>query len=225
MTAQFDAIAQPRHLPCGRGAGMVCVSQTFGKGARHARLEDYRRGVGGAGFGRGGARRGIRRGGLEPLRYNHPGLVVDLGVGLWAQPLPMDFDATAISTWRVVRRRASNGTYFFENPGATRCRSSSGCADRPRMGNVQVSHVGGQIRVLTRASSTRISRSGASPFATSCPWGRHPCKQGAREPLAHCRYDGDGRLDLIVGVEDWTEYGWDNAFDAEGDGRAGRCTA
>ena len=28
--------------------------------------------------------------GLERLKYNHPGLVVDLGVGLWAWPLPAD---------------------------------------------------------------------------------------------------------------------------------------
>ena len=27
---------------------------------------------------------------LERLKYNHPGLVVDLGAGLWAWPLPMD---------------------------------------------------------------------------------------------------------------------------------------
>ena len=31
-------------------------------------------------------------GNLERLKYNYPGLVVDLGVGLWASPLPMDFD-------------------------------------------------------------------------------------------------------------------------------------
>src|SRR6516165_4480283 len=30
--------------------------------------------------------------GLERLKFNNPGLVVDLGVGLWAWPLPMDFD-------------------------------------------------------------------------------------------------------------------------------------
>ena len=29
---------------------------------------------------------------LQPLRYNNPGLEVDLGVGLWAWPLPMDYD-------------------------------------------------------------------------------------------------------------------------------------
>ncbi|HID23656.1 MAG TPA: VCBS repeat-containing protein, partial [Planctomycetaceae bacterium] len=29
-------------------------------------------------------------------------------------------------------------------------------------------------------------------------------------------YDGDGRLDVVVGVGDWTDYGWDNAFDSQG---------
>jgi len=30
--------------------------------------------------------------GLERLKYNNPGLVVDLGVGLQPWPLPMDYD-------------------------------------------------------------------------------------------------------------------------------------
>nr|WP_075087681.1 hypothetical protein [Verrucomicrobium spinosum] len=29
-------------------------------------------------------------------------------------------------------------------------------------------------------------------------------------------YDGDGLQDVIVGVGDWTEYGWDNAYDENG---------
>ncbi|MEI9896607.1 MAG: FG-GAP repeat protein [Chthoniobacter sp.] len=29
-------------------------------------------------------------------------------------------------------------------------------------------------------------------------------------------YDGDGKTDLIVGADDWTDYGWDNAYDASG---------
>lgn len=29
---------------------------------------------------------------LRRLPYNNPGLVVDLGVGLWGSPMPMDFD-------------------------------------------------------------------------------------------------------------------------------------
>ena len=29
---------------------------------------------------------------LQRMKYNNPGLEVDLGVGLWAWPLPMDYD-------------------------------------------------------------------------------------------------------------------------------------
>ena len=29
---------------------------------------------------------------LQPLKYNNPGLTVDLGVGLWAFPAPLDYD-------------------------------------------------------------------------------------------------------------------------------------
>ncbi len=29
-------------------------------------------------------------------------------------------------------------------------------------------------------------------------------------------FDGDGNRDLIVGVGDWTDYGWDNGYDATG---------
>jgi len=32
----------------------------------------------------------------------------------------------------------------------------------------------------------------------------------------YCDYDEDGVLDLIVGVGDWGDYGWDNAFDNRG---------
>ena len=35
---------------------------------------------------------------LERLKYNHPGLTVDLAVGLWAEPLPMDFDGDVTAT-------------------------------------------------------------------------------------------------------------------------------
>jgi hypothetical protein len=29
-------------------------------------------------------------------------------------------------------------------------------------------------------------------------------------------YDNDGDADIVVGVDDWSDYGWDNAFDEEG---------
>src|SRR5688572_30979847 len=53
---------------------------------------------------------------LVPLKYNHPGLVVDLGVGLWAWPLPMDYDGDGDYDLLVsCPDKPYNGTYFFEN--------------------------------------------------------------------------------------------------------------
>ena len=53
---------------------------------------------------------------LQRLKYNNA-LVADLGVGLWANPLPMDYDNDG--DWGLVVSCADvtyNGAYFFENP-------------------------------------------------------------------------------------------------------------
>ena len=53
--------------------------------------------------------------GLQRVKYNHPGLVVDLGVGLWAWPIPTDFDDDGDNDLLVVcPDKPYNGTYFFE---------------------------------------------------------------------------------------------------------------
>ena len=44
----------------------------------------------------------------------------------------------------------------------------------------------------------------------------HPNKVRANQ-WKYCDYDGDSNLDLIVGVGDWTDYGWDNAFNEKGE--------
>jgi hypothetical protein len=37
----------------------------------------------------------------------------------------------------------------------------------------------------------------------------------------YCDFDGDGALDLIVAIEDWSEYGWDDAWDRSGQWKNG----
>jgi len=164
---------------------------------------------------------GAAFGGLERVKYNHPGLVVDLGVGLWAWPLPMDYDGDGDLDLVVSCHDVPyNGTYFFENPG--------GGAKMPvfkppvridrGLGNVRVCTVDGQPRVLTPATEYRDFRKQGFGQPVKLPAPAVVHKGGLRaNQWTYADYDGDGRLDLIVGVGDWADYGWDNAFNKKGE--------
>ena len=76
------------------------------------------------------------------------------------------------------------------------------------------------------ASSIPTSRRRASPRRCSCrspanfhkPQGKQPKGPKVRHnQWRYADYDGDGALDLIVGVEDWSYYGWDDAWNATGE--------
>src|SRR5690554_4038532 len=53
---------------------------------------------------------------FEIVKYNHPGMVSDLGVGLWAWPIPMDYDDDGDMDLLVsCPDKPFNGLYLFEN--------------------------------------------------------------------------------------------------------------
>ena len=53
---------------------------------------------------------------LIRLSYQNPGMLVDLSVGLWASPLPMDYDQDGDTDLVISCTDVPfNGTYFFEN--------------------------------------------------------------------------------------------------------------
>jgi len=159
---------------------------------------------------------------LQPLPYNNPGLVVDLGVGLWAWPLPMDYDGDGDLDLVVsCPDKPSNGTYFFENPDG-----SAFPVFKPgrRIGdgyhNIRVSHIEGVPRVLT--PGTEFTRFTQHAFGETRSLGI------PGNVLAHNRklranqwqlvdYDGNGKLDIVVGIGDWKDYGWDDAWNSRGE--------
>jgi hypothetical protein len=161
--------------------------------------------------------------GLERLKYNHPGLVVDLGVGLWAWPLPMDFDGDGDLDLVVnCPDKPYNGVYFFENASGDTAKNRMPVFKPARriskgMQNVQVSHVEGRPRVLSAGQEhpdflqTGLDKGQKLPLPSNI----HPNKVRANM-WSYADYDGDDRLDLIVGVGDWTDYGWDNAYTQAG---------
>lgn len=160
---------------------------------------------------------------LERLKHNQPGLIVDLGVGLWAWPLPMDFDGDGDLDLVVnCPDKPSNGVYFFENASGDTARHKMPVFRPGRRiskgeQNVQVSFVNETPRVLSPGIEypsflqTGLEQGQKLPL----PPNIHPNKVRANM-WRYVDYDGDGQVDIIVGLDDWTDYGWDNAYSPDG---------
>ena len=188
---------------------------------------------------------------LEPIRYNNPGLVVDLGVGLWAWPLPMDYDRDGDLDLVVsCPDKPYNGTYFFENPGTepspvneptgnnapsvagglprrSRCHSlsssppSTSPTARP---TCKVSYIDGEPVVMTPAKIYANFRTDqySQPIKLPLPEKLDPqYKRYRANQWKLLDWEGDGDLDVIAGIEIWDDYGWDDAWDAEGNWKNG----
>lgn len=157
---------------------------------------------------------------FEPLRHNQPGLVVDLGVGLWGTPLPCDYDGDGDMDLLVASPDVpSNGIYFFENtegnvtyptfkPGVWVCSA-------PR--NLTISYLGERWRVIAEGKIYDGLREGRCEPDGMIAYTPDFYLEGRDRQWKQCDYDGDGVYDLIIGASDWREYGWDNAFNEKGE--------
>ncbi|MHC4994925.1 MAG: FG-GAP repeat domain-containing protein, partial [Planctomycetota bacterium] len=158
---------------------------------------------------------------FQPIPYNNPGLTVDLGVGLWAWPMPMDYDQDGDNDLvGVCPDTPYNGAYFFENtegdvamPVFKPAVRLSGAQKNP-----QVSFVDGKPRVLTPGYEYTDLKSGldkrvklAADTKVHDTGGRIRANQ-----WKYADYDNDGATDIIVGIGDWTDYGWDDAYNDRG---------
>lgn len=181
---------------------------------------------------------------LERLRYNNENLVVDLGVGLWANPIPMDYDSDG--DWDLVVSCADTpykGTYFFENTSGTSIWPvfKKGIRIGTGFQNTQVSFVKGDPHVLSpgyeyldfiknqyenpldldldgHIKSDIASMINIKNEGTKAHLGNIRANQ-----WKYCDYDGDQIIDLIIGIGDWNDYGmewdksgWENGYDHSG---------
>lgn len=162
---------------------------------------------------------------FQSIRYNNPGLTVDLGIGLWSWPFPCDRNGDGLSDLIVVVGGSpSKGTYYFENTGKRDQTGSEVFKPGVRLSegsnDVTPSYTASGMRVLSPGFEypdflqTGLEKKVAlsiDPKSLDYTTGRLRGKQ-----WSYVDYDGDGMLDLIVGMGDWTDYGWDNAYDANG---------
>jgi len=175
---------------------------------------------------------------MPRLAHHLPGLLADLGVGLWAWPLPIDYNRDGRMDLVVVcTDKPFNGTWYFENSGEVDPQLQLPIFRPARLlgksaPSAGISYVTGQPVVTATASVKQgdiyAYRGNVYPDFLNSHFDR-PQKLGAPERIltepGNIRqnqwklvdYDGDGALDLTVGIDFWGDYGWDAAFNRFGD--------
>lgn len=168
---------------------------------------------------------------LDRLPYNNPGLTVDLGVGLWACPVPCDADGDGDYDLIVsCPDKPFNGIYVFENATGDTAKNKfpvfkTGRQISKTTHYVMPSYVNGGMRVLTPGfeyknfTKTGIDEKVKLPVDAKFHKAQGTQPKGPKvrhNQWRYADYDGDGALDLVVAIEDWSDYGWDDAWNAMG---------
>ncbi|MBI5767263.1 MAG: VCBS repeat-containing protein [Verrucomicrobia bacterium] len=186
---------------------------------------------------------------MPRLAYRNPGLLVDLGVGLWAWPLPMDYNGDGLMDLVVVcTDKPYNGTWFFENSGQTDPQTKLPVF-KPAVligksaPSVGISYVTGKPVVTATASARPAGsevynyRGNLYPDFLKTQFDK-PRKLGVPEKIltqpGNIRqnqwqlvdFDGDGVLDVSVGIDFWGDFGplngGDGAFNDQGEWTRGK---
>lgn len=158
---------------------------------------------------------------FELVKYNNPDAVVDLGAGLWAWPLPMDYDDDGDMDLLISTPDTPyNGIHFFENKSG----GAFPVFEPPvrlsaAIKNIQLSYIDNQPRLLVPGAEL----TGFNTHFAAQPDPLFPVdsinkdiEKGRFNQWKLVDFEGDGDTDILVGVDDWGAYGWDNAFDTNG---------
>ena len=157
------------------------------------------------------------------LKYNNPGLVADLGVGLWGWPIPLDYDNDGDMDLLVSSQgKPYNGVYLFENTsGGTHPVFAKPVRLAKSVKDIQVSYIDGKPRVtVPGAELVNFTKSFGKEKKKLFPADSILKDIKGRNRFNQWKlvdYDNDGDVDIVVGVDDWNDYGWDNAYNAKGE--------
>lgn len=159
------------------------------------------------------------------LKYHNPSLLADLGVGLWAWPLPMDWNNDGLMDLIVAcTDRPSNGIHVFLNTGKVDPITSlpifsAGKNIGPAGPSPEISYVKGEAFVTTSGNFYPDFRNSgfSQPVPLGDPKNIHDEEGNIRaNQWKFVDFDGNGTLDLVVGIDFWGDYGWDDAWDDQG---------
>lgn len=156
-----------------------------------------------------------------PIEYNQP-IQSDLGVGLWAIPMPVDYDGDGLKDLIVsAPDKPYRGLYYFRNIGTAASPLFEKAVKLSETGknNVRFSDVdGGVVMAPGVLYRDYLKELYSSPEKIEYEGERiDDGMKKVRSNMWSCvDWDNDGDCDIVVGIDTWDDYGWDNAFDKKG---------
>lgn len=186
---------------------------------------------------------------LPRLAHNNPGTLVDLGVGLWAWPLPIDYNQDGLMDLVVVcTDKPYNGTWYFENSGQVDAQLKLPIF-KPAVligksaPSVGISYVDGKPLITATASAFNrdttlyafrgnvypnfLQSQFEKPTKLPIPEKIHNEPGSIRQnQWKFVDFDGDGALDLTLGIDFWGDFGplpgGEGAFNDKGEWTRGK---
>jgi hypothetical protein len=160
----------------------------------------------------------------DRVTFGRPGVRGRLAVGLYAQPGAVDKDSDGDLDLIVnCSDRPYNGIYLFTNVGTNEkplfsralwlgpAKKDPVVADMNGDGAPDLVYSLGYFDDIRRNRLTK-------PIPLKVPRDYHVGRDDLWHPVD---WNGDGKVDLLNGVSDWREYGWDDAYDEQGVWRRG----
>ena len=186
---------------------------------------------------------------MPRLQHHNPGTLADLGVGLWAWPLPLDYNLDGLMDLVVVcTDKPYNGTWFFENSGEIDMQLKLPIF-KPAVligksaPSVGISYVDGKP-IVTATASTRPGGAEIYSYRANVfpDFRRSQFTKPTKIPVPEkiltepgnirqnqwkfVDFDGDGALDVTVGIDFWGDFGalngGEGAFNAQGEWTRGK---
>jgi hypothetical protein len=156
----------------------------------------------------------------DRITYGHAGVRGRLSVGLWAHPVALDFDGDGnIDLIVGCPDHPYNGTYLFRNVGT----NSKPLFDRaewlgPGKKDLVAADFNGDGAIDLVVSGGYYSDVRKNRLSKFVPVKLARDYWTGRDDLWYpVDWDGDGKVDVLVGVSDWRDYGWDDAFNEKGE--------
>jgi len=159
---------------------------------------------------------------LIRIPYNNPELQsVDLGVGLWAWPFPVDYDNDGDLDLLVnCPDKPFNGLWLFEN--------TTGGKNPVLKSPVKLAESQRNLKIFPWKGKYVATTPGVVYPGFLFSFYQNPdtlfkedfykgiLKKPRFNLWRYVDYENDGDLDIVIAIDDWTDYGWDNAFNEKG---------